>query len=95
MKATPWKTLREQDQEVRSAIYQRLGLPVEQKHENEVQATELWCRHCKSSFPVGSIRIGSAPRPHWYELLCPSQLPGDHYCEGSWEDFEHRKELRQ
>ena len=90
MQTTPWKPLRDQDHEVRSAIYQRLGLRVEEAHENEVQAAELWCRHCKSSFPVGSIRIRSAPRPHWYELLCPSRLAGDHYCEGSWEDFRHR-----
>lgn len=90
MKTTPWKPLREQDFEVRRAIYRRLGLPVELERESEALAAELWCRHCKSSFSVGNIRVGSAPRPHWYESLCPSQLADGQYCEGSCEDFRQR-----
>jgi hypothetical protein len=91
MKTTHWKPLHEQSQDVRYAIYQRLGLPIEQQH----QEIGLWCRQCKNSFAAGSLRISSAPRPQWYETRCPSQLALKQYCEGSWEDFEHRKELRQ
>lgn len=90
MQITPSKPLREQQYDVRSAIYQRLGLPVGRQHENEMQATEFWCRHCRNRFSVGSIRIRSAPRPHWYEMLCPGRNDAGHDCDGSWEDFHHR-----
>ncbi len=80
------KPLREHDDEVRTAVYRRLGLSAGWEHEHEVQAQELWCRHCGNRFPVGSIRLESAPGPQWFEPVCPGRLADDH-CEGSWEDF--------
>lgn len=91
----PWKPLREHDLDVRYAVYERLGLPVEPENEAVVQAAGLWCRQCKTHFPAGSLRIGSAPQPHWYEALCPCQPAAEHYCDGSWEDFQAREGVRQ